>query len=335
MIALLAIAVLVAGINFLKGNSFFGGDDSYYAYFPNSGQLMVSSNVTLNGVVVGKVTEIKYMPKNDSTKNVRITFNIQNKDVKIPKGSIIEIGSLDLFNKGVLIQLSSDISKGFYKPGSTLPGRLSVDMMSQVKSYADPISQRLQAMMTSVDKMVVSLSSFWDETATSEIEGSLRQVKITIEKLGNVATEIESFVGTEKIQFSRIMSNIENITGNLKKSNDEVTAIIGNTRKVSDDLVSADFKNVILDAQTTIKKLNAVLADVESGNGTIGKLLHDEKLYTELVETNNELQNLVNDLQLHPERYVHFSVLGAKTKGVPLTGNEEKKLRKILDSIPE
>lgn len=335
MIALLAIAVLVAGINFLKGNSFFGGDDSYYAYFPNSGQLMVSSNVTLNGVVVGKVTEIKYIPKNDSTKNVRITFNIQNKDVKIPKGSIIEIGSLDLFNKGVLIQLSSDISKGFYKPGSTLPGRLSVDMMSQVKSYADPISQRLQAMMTSVDKMVVSLSSFWDETATSEIEGSLRQVKITIEKLGNVATEIESFVGTEKIQFSRIMSNIENITGNLKKSNDEVTAIIGNARKVSDDLVSADFKNVILDAQTTIKKLNAVLADVESGNGTIGKLLHDEKLYTELVETNNELQNLVNDLQLHPERYVHFSVLGAKTKGVPLTGNEEKKLRKILDSIPE
>lgn len=335
MIALLAIAVLVAGINFLKGNSFFGGDDSYYAYFPNSGQLMVSSNVTLNGVVVGKVTEIKYMPKNDSTKNVRITFNIQNKDVKIPKGSIIEIGSLDLFNKGVLIQLSSDISKGFYKPGSTLPGRLSVDMMSQVKSYADPISQRLQAMMTSVDKMVVSLSSFWDETATSEIEGSLRQVKITIEKLGNVAEEIESFVGTEKIQFSRIMANIENITGNLKKSNDEVTAIIGNTRKVSDDLVSADFKNVILDAQTTIKKLNAVLADVESGNGTIGKLLHDEKLYTELVETNNELQNLVNDLQLHPERYVHFSVLGAKTKGVPLTGNEEKKLRKILDSIPE
>jgi phospholipid/cholesterol/gamma-HCH transport system substrate-binding protein len=319
----------------LKGNSFFGGDDSYYAYFPNSGQLMVSSNVTLNGVVVGKVTEIKYMPKNDSTKNVRITFNIQNKDVKIPKGSIIEIGSLDLFNKGVLIQLSSDISKGFYKPGSTLPGRLSVDMMSQVKSYADPISQRLQAMMTSVDKMVVSLSSFWDETATSEIEGSLRQVKITIEKLGNVAEEIESFVGTEKIQFSRIMANIENITGNLKKSNDEVTAIIGNTRKVSDDLVSADFKNVILDAQTTIKKLNAVLADVESGNGTIGKLLHDEKLYTELVETNNELQNLVNDLQLHPERYVHFSVLGAKTKGVPLTGNEEKKLRKILDSIPE
>jgi len=67
----------------------------------------------------------------------------------------------------------------------------------------------------------------------------------------------------------------------------------------------------------------------------MGKLLKDEKLYTELVETNNELQNLVNDLQLHPERYIHFSVFGAKTKGVPLTSQEEKKFRKLLDTIPD
>jgi phospholipid/cholesterol/gamma-HCH transport system substrate-binding protein len=53
-----------------------------------------------------------------------------------------------------------------------------------------------------------------------------------------------------------------------------------------------------------------------------------------LNKTNAELQNLVNDIQLHPERYIHISVFGAKTKGVPLTGSEEKKLRKILDTIP-
>jgi phospholipid/cholesterol/gamma-HCH transport system substrate-binding protein len=57
-------------------------------------------------------------------------------------------------------------------------------------------------------------------------------------------------------------------------------------------------------------------------------------LYNELNKTNAELQNLVNDIQLHPERYIHISVFGAKTKGVPLTGSEEKKLRKILDTIP-
>lgn len=335
IIAIISIAVLVAGVNFLKGNSFFGGDDKYFAFFPNSGQLMVSSNVTLNGVVVGKVMDVTYVPENSADKRVKITFSIQNSDVKLPKGTIVEIGSLDLLTKGILIQVPAEISNGNYKPGETLPGRLSVDMMSQVKSYADPISQRLQAMMSSIDKMVVSLSAFWDETATSEIEGSLKQVKITIQKLGNVAQELEGFVAEEKVHFGHIMNNVESITTNLKKSNDQITAIIGNTKKISDDLVTADFKAVILNAETTLKKLNNVLAEVESGKGTVGKLLHDEKLYSELVETNNELQNLASDLQLHPERYIHFSVFGARTKGVPLTGPEEKKLRKILDTIPE
>ena len=60
IVTIFAIALMVTGINFLKGNSFFGGDDIYYAYFPNSGQLVPSSNVTLNGVVVGKVLKVEY-----------------------------------------------------------------------------------------------------------------------------------------------------------------------------------------------------------------------------------------------------------------------------------
>ena len=128
------------------------------------------------------------------------------------------------------------------------------------------------------------------------------------------------------------MSNVEGITANLKKSNDQVTAIIGNTKKVTDDLVTADFKSVINNASSTLKNLNSVLDQAQKGEGTLGKLIGDEKLYNELVNTNKELQNLVNDLQLHPERYIHFSVLGAKTKGVPLTTSEEKKLRQLLDS---
>lgn len=332
VIAIVAIGLLVAGINFLKGNSFFGGDKVYYSYFPNSGQLAVASNVTLNGVIVGKVLAVEYVAKNPENKRVRIAFNIQNDDVKIPVGSVIEIGSLDLFNKGMLISLNPDLSRGYYKPGSTIPGKLAVDMMAQVKSYADPISQKVQGMMSSIDKMVNSLTAFWDTTATSEIEGSIKEVKIAIRRFGSVAEEVELLVEDEKIKFGRIMSNVESITANLKKSNDEVTAIVGNAKKITDDLVTADFKNVIGNASQTLKSLNNILEDASKGSGTLGKLLSDDKLYTELVNTNKELQNLVSDLQLHPERYIHFSVLGAKTKGVPLTAPEEKKLRQLLDS---
>ena len=327
--------MLYAGINFLKGNSFFGGDTEYTSYFPNTGSIMVSSNVTLNGVTVGKVTGIKSMPNGSINRKVRMTFNIQEKEIRLPKGSFVEIGSLDFINKCLIIHTPEDISKGYYKAKSVIPGKVSIDMVTQVKAYADPISQRLQKMMSSIDRMVISLSSFWDTTATSEIEGSLKEVKITIKRLGRVANEIEGFVAAERFQFTKIMSNVESITFNIRRSNDELTKIIGNTRKITDDFVSADFKSILLDAQTTVKKLNLVLADIENGHGTLGKLIHDEKLYNELVNTNKDLQNLVTDLQANPNRYIHFSVFGKKSEGLMLSEKEEVKFKKWLDTIPD
>ena len=333
--AVLAIVIIVLGVNFLKGNSFFGGDDTYYSYMENSGQLMVASNVTLNGVIVGKVLAVDYVPNGTIKKRVKITFSIQNSSVVFPKGTIIEIGSLDLLSKGLLIQIPSNSSVAYYKPGSVLPGRLTVDMVSQVKAYADPISQKLQAMMASIDKMVGSLSAFWDESATSEIEASLKEVKIAIARFGDLAKEMQAFVGEEKLQFARIMTNVENITLNLRKSNEQISSIIGNLKIVSDDLVTADFKSVILEAQTTLKKINYILAETNAGKGTLGKLVHDEKLYNELVESNKQLQELVDDIKKHPERYINISVFGGKSKGIKLNSTQEKKLTILLDSLPE
>jgi phospholipid/cholesterol/gamma-HCH transport system substrate-binding protein len=335
VIAIAAIALFIMGINFLKGSSFFGGDENYFAYFPNSGQLAVASNVTLNGVIIGKVTGVEYVGGKNPDKQVRVRFNIQNSDVKLPKGSIVEIGSPDLFSKALILNMSYDLSKGYYEAGSEVPGSLADDMIAQVKTYADPIVQRVQAIMGTVDKMALSLSAFWDTTATSELQSSLKEVKTAIRRFGNVAAEVEMLVTDEKAKFGRIMSNVESITANLKKSNDQVTAIVGNVKKLSDDVVTSEFKSVVSNASNTLKTMNEILDQAKNGQGTLGKLLGDEKLYQELINTNQELQNLVNDLQLHPERYIHFSVLGAKTKGVPLTGKEEKKLRILLDSIPD
>ncbi len=334
IIAIFAITLLVLGVNFLKGNSFFGGDDVYYAYFSNSGGVVGSSSVIVNGVEVGKVLKVELTQEKDSSKRVLISFNIQDDNFQIPRSSKIEVGALDFFTKGMIIEPGADLTKGFYNPGDKIQGVVSIDIISQVKSYVEPINQKLQKMMNSVDGVIGSISAFWDTTATSSLEGSMQEVKIAIKRFGNVAIEVEGLVQSEKIQLHNILRNVDDITNNLKLSNEKITAIVGNTKKITDDLVTADFKTVIGDAQKTIKTMNDLMKNASEGKGTLGMLLNDQKLYDELVNTNKELQNLVNDLQLHPERYVHFSVLGAKTKGVPVTKIEEKKLRKLLDSLP-
>ncbi|MCJ8292002.1 MAG: MCE family protein [Crocinitomicaceae bacterium] len=326
-----AIGLLVFGINFLKGNSFFGGDDFYYANFPSSGGVTPATSVYVDGVEIGKVLEVDYIVGGDSLERVRIKFNIQHKNFKLPKGSVLEAGGIDLFSKGIIVKVNPDISKGYYKSGSTIQGIVSVDMMSQVEAYADPITQKLQVMMGSIDDMVTGVSAFWDTTATSEIEASMREVKIAIRKFGDAATQIQDVVGDERVKLSRIMSNVQSITETLKESDDQVKHILGNIKTVTDDMVTMDFKGVMGDAQKTLQSVNAVLDAVTNGNGTLSKLINDEALYNELVETNADLQNLLKDLQLHPERYIHFSVIGGKTKGVVFTPKEEAELKKLLN----
>lgn len=327
-----AILILVTGINFLKGNSFFGGDDVYYAYFSNSGGVTPATSVMVNGVEVGKVLDVQLTGSPDSLRKVLIKFNIQQEDFKISKSSTIEAGSLDLFAKGLTLSPGEDISQGYYEIGDKIQGVVLTDITSQVKSYADPITQKLQVMMGSIDKMVTGISAFWDTTATSEIEQSLHEVKIAIKKFGNAADQIDELIATERIRLSSILSNVQTITENLKRSNENVKAIVGNVKTITDDLVTADFKSVIGDAQKTLQSITAVLDSATKGSGTLAKLVNDEALYNELVQTNKDLQSLLTDLQLHPERYIHFSVLGSKTKGVSLTKDEEKQLRQLLDS---
>lgn len=332
VIALLAIGLLVTGVNFLKGKNFLGGDTIYYAYFPNSGGLAPASSVVLNGVPIGKVLSIENVHTKNPNKLVRMKFTIADASIKIPKGSTLEVGSLDLLTKGLILVYPSEISSGYLKPGQSMMGTVAIDMFDQVKMYADPITSKLQGMMSKVDGLVTSFSSFWDTTATSEIQGSMEELKIAIKRFGNVADQVEGLITDERVKFGRIMANVESISGNIKLSNDKLTSIIGNTKKLTDDFVTADFKNVIGDAQSTIKKLNNVLDDATKGTGTLGKLLKDDALFNELVETNKDLQSLVTDLEAHPERYIHFSLIGRKSKGLHLTAEEEKELHIILDS---
>ena len=335
LIALAAIGLLVTGVNFLKGNSFFGGDDVYYAYFANSGGVAASSSVMMNGVPVGKVVSVELVPGNDSLKSVLITFNIQEENFRIAKNWDVTVGAIDFFNKGMLIQTDGNQEKAFYEPGDTIIGVVASDIVTEVKGYVDPIMKKVQSLAGSIDKMVTSVNAFWDTSATSTLESSMNEVRVAITRFGNVAREVELLVQEERAKFDRIMTNVESITYNLKQSNENVAAIIGNTKKISDDLLTADFKGTIEQAKNTLSKLNNVLASVESGEGSLGKLLKDEALYNELINTNASLQNLVNDIQLHPERYIHFSAFGGKIKGATFTADEEEKIRKMLDTIPK
>jgi phospholipid/cholesterol/gamma-HCH transport system substrate-binding protein len=328
LLVILSIVLLIVGINFLKGDDVLGRSNDYYAVFDQSGFLEPSSAVTLNGVAVGIVKSIY----NDPTdlRRVLIRFTITKEGLELPIGTIPEITSTSLLSKGLILNFDYEARNGFHKTGDTLIGRVAPELTDAVTAEVLPIKEKLERLMSSVENMVVSVNAFWDTSAAQSLEGSLLEVQIAVARFGNLAKNLDDMVVSEKQRLTTILNSVESISGNLKASNEKITRIIGNVSNLTDTLLTADFKKVIAKATVTLETMNNALADAAQGKGTLGKLLYDEKLYNELVATNKSLQNLVEDIELHPEKYIHFSVLGRKEKGVKLNKQDEEKLRELL-----
>ena len=337
LVVILASALLVFGINYLKGNSFFGGDDVYYAYFPSSGALVPSSSVTLNGVEVGKVLEVQLVNPNsysDPNKRVLVKFSIQSEELNLAVGSGIEIIP-SFISTGVQINQNYVADKGFHNIGDTLQGTVSQEITEQIESELMPLKRKVEDLLVSVENIVASINTFWDTSAAYTMDESLNEMKIAISRFGRVAYNVDNLIGEQKGKFSRIFDNVESITMSFKQTEKEIQKIVGNVSQISDSLLTADFKLAIEETTTTMKTLNSMLEKSSNGEGTLGKLLADEQLYNELNKTNSKLQELVEDIQVHPERYIHISAFGGKSKGLILTSQEEKKLKAFLDTLSQ
>jgi phospholipid/cholesterol/gamma-HCH transport system substrate-binding protein len=333
-IAILSIALIITGVNFLKGSSFFGGDAVFYGYFNESGGLMPASSVAVNGVSVGKVTAIDFLPTEKMNRRVRVTFNVQNHSIKLPKGVKIEIGALDLFNKAVILHFPENINKGYLANHSKIQGEVAKDMVQQMQAYADPITKKLNKLMNNVDRVVGSFAQFWDTTATSEIQGSLIEIRTAVKRFGKLTGDVEDLVSDEKLKLSSILYNVMSITDNINKNNREISSFLGNVKSITDDMVSADFKGTISDAHRVINTLNKSLEEAEKGNGNLAKLLKDEALYNDLVKSNIKLQELLTDVKENPKRYVHFSVFGKnEKKKFDVNPVKEKKRKKKKEKV--
>lgn len=330
LVVVLAIALLFLGINFLKGNALFGKNQEYYAVYGSVNGLGVSNSVSLNGVKVGTIKEI-YLHPNDASKVV-VKFGIDQEGLLIPEYSVARITSSDLLGTKVLnLELNrSDSISNHLANGDTLIGAVDLALDETISAELLPVKNKLEKLMGNIDKIVYSVNAFWDTSAAYTLDASLYQVRDAIENFGKLASEMNLLVSGERERLGRIFANVESITSNLKTSNEQVRNIIGNVEKFTDTLVTSEFKQTITNAKDALASVNTVMKQVANGEGTIGKLLHDDSLYNGLLETNHELQDLVKDIQVHPERYIHFSLFGKKVKGVQLTPEEEKAFRKYM-----
>jgi phospholipid/cholesterol/gamma-HCH transport system substrate-binding protein len=113
---------------------------------------------------------------------------------------------------------------------------------------------------------------------------------------------------------SNSLEHLESFTGNLESKNEQISESLDNLAEITSELKGADLYSTFASLDSTLTSLKSIMAKVDQGEGTLGKLMNDSSLYTHLDSTAYHLDLLMKDLQENPNRYVHLSFFGKKNK---------------------
>lgn len=299
IIAVAIISCAIWGYNFLKGKNLLSTNDTYFVIYDNIDGLEEASPVNINGYKIGIVESIKLHEKRKD--RIVVKFSIEE-DIALPINTVAEIVSASILaGKAININLSDDTN--YYSSGDTIQGILEKDLVSSLSDELIPVKNKIENLVVSID----SVLAIFDTQRKNNLKESL-------DNINTITTELSQLVDSENSKLAGILGNVESITANLKKNNDQISNILDNFSNISDSLEQSNIKSTLLSANKTLAEFSQIATKINNGEGTIGLLINNDSLYHNLNSLAADIDSLVVDLNENPKRYVHFSLFGKKNK---------------------
>ncbi|HVU54240.1 MAG TPA: MlaD family protein [Puia sp.] len=307
VLAVVAVAGLILGFNFLKGSSVFHHNKKLYAVFDNVEGMDVSNPVLINGLQIGTVGAINESDQ-DLTRGIVVTITLK-KDVHIPKNSI------GVINSGLLNAASIVITKGdetqFLQDGDTLQTKRKSNLLAQVQESVNPVILKLGGTLQSLDSLIQAIGTMFDPRLKNNFSA-------TIANLAASTAQLQILLNAQTGALAQSLKNVNTFTSNLAKNNDHITHTLENVEKTTSNLAAAKIPETVESLQSAVNEMKGLVSKVNTSNGSLGLLLNDKKLYQNLESTARSLNILLDDVRIHPKRYVNISVFGKKDKTGPL-----------------
>lgn len=309
----IAITLLILGFNFLKGKTLFKTGNFIYAKYNDTKGIMVSNGVFINGFQVGSVYDIENADANLSA----IVVAIKLKDnYNIPVNSVASIKENPLGNASISISLGDAAS--YVKSGDTILTSSSAGLLGDVMNKLGPVGDQIKATVSSLDSVLKNINTIFDPATKNNLQGVIANINKTTASLVVSSASIQAMLNEQTGAITASMNNVNSFTKNLADNNEKVTRMLSNVEKTTENLSKADIDGTVAQLKTSIETLNSILAKASSTDGSLGKLLNDKTLYDNLSNTVRSANILMDDLRVHPKRYVNISVFGKKDKTGPL-----------------
>ena len=316
-----AILLFIIGYNFLKGTDVFSSTDTYYARYDEVDGLGLSNFIKIKGLNVGRVTNL--VLEKGKQGGIIVEFTV-DEDFKLPKGTVARIVSSDLLGtKAINLELSDTTI--FYQNGDTLASAMQESLTKSVTAELLPVKQKAENLLSSIDSVLTIIRTIFNEQTTNDIKKSVTSITSTLNHINKSAANVEDLLVQNTSRIDRIFGNIESITLMLKNNENNISAVLSNLNNITDTLAKSNLKQVISNAQLSLENVAVILEKINKGEGSLGLLINDEKLYMNLEKTSLDLDLLMKDMKLNPDNYVHFSIFGRHNKNRESDSTASKK----------
>ena len=318
IVVLAGIALLFFGTLWLRGAGFGREEVTMHARFREVGQLQVGNAVKLRGVPIGRVEQIQLEPGGEG---VVVSLRI-DADVVLPADPVVLLSPESLFGdwQAEIYPRSRFPRYDYAEPldPAVLPGH-SLPEFSRLTAVADQIAENLAILSERFE------AAFTEETAEN--------VRLALENIQQVSTQVTRMFGAQETTLADLSENLQATTETLGQaaetvrrasaqieaaiSGGELAAIVDNVARTTAQLdsfstallaASRNLESVLVQADSALRALSLVAGAAGAGQGTLGKLVQDTTLYTDLVRTNELIQQLIEDFRANPRKYINLKI---------------------------
>ncbi|MFV8325826.1 MlaD family protein [Flavobacterium sp. ZS1P14] len=296
ILVIASILLFIWGYSFLKGRDLFTNYKTFYVEYKSVEGLAASAPVTLNGLVIGKVSSITI---NENTGNLLVELQLKT-DFPISRSSTASIYEPG-FIGGKQIAINPNFKdKTLAVDGQKLVGDTKLGLTDKVGDQLAPLQEKFEKIMDNTDKLISGINNVLDGDGQENLKISLAELSKTIEQFHKATVSVNTLLDNNKVQIEGAVKNFNKISGDFSK--------------ISDSLNKADLGKTVKNLNKTLARVDGIMSTLESGKGSVGKLLHDEAFYENIKASTKELELLLQDIRLAPTRYVNVSLFGKKNK---------------------
>lgn len=320
ILVIAGIALLIFGLNYLKGKDLLQRGHIYYGVYADVSGINDATPVLFHGYKVGQVLNSQMLA--DGSGRIALTLMIHAKQLRLTKDTKAELYSVDLFSRGVRITLGTGAPA---TSGDTLLGGAEMSLTESVGSQIDPLKRKVEALFASADSLLNSVQTILNPKARHDIDASFTNLRGTLENINSTTAKLDALIAKESGHVSGILANADKVGANLAANNQRISSILANMDSATAAFAHGRLERMMGELEGTSKELKDLMASLKNGQGTLGKLMADDSLYNNLNAATRQMDLLLEDVRLNPHRYL--SIFGRKDKLPKLSRSDIERIR--------